>query len=155
LLYDGLHLDEVEPMILALDDHPRVDIRRNTTAFGLYEGSLLGAFEGGRFLKLRARQIIVCTGGRERPFVFQNNDLPGVFLARGVQRLARLHGVLAGRKAVVVTDHDDGNRVAKELLRLGIEIAAVVDPRPEPRYAAAGKTNWPNWKSGVVLGAQG
>ena len=53
----------------------------NTTAFGLYEGNMLGAVQGDRLLKIRARHIIVATGGRQRPFVFRNNDLPGVLLA--------------------------------------------------------------------------
>src|SRR5262249_15618108 len=66
---------------------------------------------------------------RERPFVFHNNDLPGVFLGRGVLRLAWLYGVRAGRRAVVLTDHDDGFDLAKGLSQVGIEVVAVVDVR--------------------------
>jgi sarcosine oxidase subunit alpha len=154
LLYDEVERQaDLEPLLARLAAHPRVHIRTNTTAFGLYEGNLLGAFQGDRFLKVRAAHIIVCTGSRERPFIFHNNDLPGIFLRRGVQRLARLHGVRAGSRAVVLTDRDDRARVAEDLQRLGIAIAAVVDPRPVVNPGES--QNWPVWTSSVVLKAQG
>jgi sarcosine oxidase subunit alpha len=109
----------------------RVRVLLETTAFGLYEGNLLGAFQRDRFLKVRAGQIIVCTGARQRPVLFANNDLPGIFLGRGVLRLARLYGVRAGKRAVVATDNDGGYRLAEQLAGLGIEVAAVVDNRPQ------------------------
>lgn len=108
-----------------------------TTAFGLYEGNLVAAFAQDRLLKIRAKHVIVCTGGRERPFVFHNNDLPGIFLGRGVQRLGRLYGVAAGTRAVVVTDHDGGQLLAQRLARQGIEPASVVDVRHGETVLAA------------------
>jgi sarcosine oxidase subunit alpha len=120
----------------------------------LYEGNLVGAFRDEGLLKIRAREIIVCTGGRERPFLFPNNDLPGIFLGRGVLRLAHLYGVRAGRRAVVLTDNDSGQRLAQQLDGLGIGVAAVVDVR---RAAAVqkGEAGWPTWTSQLVLGARG
>src|SRR5205807_9404544 len=38
---------------------PPVTVHFNTTAFGLYEGNLIGACSDNRFLKIRANQIIV------------------------------------------------------------------------------------------------
>jgi sarcosine oxidase subunit alpha len=154
LLFDGIELPEIEPLAEALRKDGKSRIVTGTTAFGLYEGNLLAAFQGNRLLKIRAKQIVVCTGGREHPFVFHNNDLPGVFLARGVQRLARLYGVLAGKRAVVFTDHDEGGRMAQELSELGIQIAAVVDPRPVSAKAQVGK-GWETLFSNVILSAKG
>jgi len=154
LLFDGIELRDIDPLAVQLTNHPRARVLMNTVAFGLYEGNLLAAFCGDRLLKIRAKQIIVCTGGRERPFVFQNNDLPGIFLARGVQRLARLYGVKAGNRAVVVTDHDEGARVAEELAGLGFEIAAVVDPRPVSEKSRVGQ-GWETMFSSIVLTAHG
>src|SRR5262249_15031859 len=93
LLYEG---DGTTPA----ETPPRFRVMTETTAFGLYEGNLLGAFRGDRLLKVRAHQVIVATGGRQRPFVFANNDLPGVMLGRGARRLARMHGVVPGKRAV-------------------------------------------------------
>ena len=154
LLFDGIELSDIEPLAVKLTNHPRARVLKNTTAFGLYEGNLLAAFCQNRLLKIRAKQIIICTGGRERPFVFQNNDLPGIFLARGVQRLARLYGVMAGKRAVVLTDHDEGARVAEELAGLGFEIAAVVDPRPVSERSRVGQ-GWETLFSNIVLTAHG
>jgi sarcosine oxidase subunit alpha len=129
-----------------------VDVLLDTTAFGLYEGNLIGAFQGIRFLKIRARQTIVCTGGRQQPFLFHNNDVPGIFLGQGVLRLAHLYGVLAGKRAVVLTDSDSGTRLAEQLIALGIEVAAVVDRR-ESRGRPGGP--WVSLATSVVLSARG
>jgi sarcosine oxidase subunit alpha len=154
LLFDGIELPEIEPLAVRLTNHPRARVMKNTVAFGLYEGNLLAAFHEGRLIKIRAKQIIICTGGRERPFVFQNNDLPGIFLARGVQRLHRLYGIKAGNRVVVLTDHDEGARVADELAGLGFQIAAVVDPRPVSETSRVGQ-GYSTLFSNIVLMAHG
>lgn len=154
-LYVGPDLAETDQFVYALQGNPRVRIFTNSTAFGLYEGNMLGAVQSGCFLKIRAKQIIVCSGGRERPLIFHNNDLPGIFLARGAQRLARLYGVRAGSKAVVLTNSDEGSRLAADLAGLGIEIAAVVDSRPAPGQRAGNVGPWPTWTSNVILAGQG
>ncbi len=130
LLYDGELSLENQALIVAVQRNAHVRVLCDTSVFGLYEGNVLGAFRAQRFLRVRAKQIVVCTGGRQQPALFNNNDLPGIFLARGVQRLGRLYGVRAGQRAAVLTDHDDGYRVAAEIARLGIEIVAVMDRRP-------------------------
>jgi sarcosine oxidase subunit alpha len=167
LLYAGDSHGELGPLRAAAEGHARIRVLAGTTAFGLYEGNLLGAFQGDRFLKVRARQVVVCTGGRQRPFVFHNNDLPGVFLGDGVLRLARLDGVRAGRRAVILTDCDEGAHLAAQLAALGIEVAAVVDRRGRKgteapkkkrkgkRAPAASGENWPTLASSVVLAARG
>jgi sarcosine oxidase subunit alpha len=154
LLYTTADATESEIQAGALTSQPSIEILCSTTAFGLYEGNMIGAFGDKRLYKIRAKQVIVCTGGRERPFVFQNNDLPGIFLASGVQRLARWYGVKAGQRAVVVTDHDDGMRVVEDLAGLGLEIAGVVDPR-QPGEPAGKQRDWPTWTASVILRARG
>jgi sarcosine oxidase subunit alpha len=154
LLYRGGGLSEVDSLLQGLQAQPRARILSDTTVFGLYEGNLLGAFQGERLLKVRARQIIVCTGGRQKPFIFHNNDLPGIFLGRGVLRLARLYGVTAGHRAVVLTDNDEGERLAKELASLGIEIAAVVDRRARKATARV-KAEWPTLAASALTEARG
>ncbi|HKI35444.1 MAG TPA: 2Fe-2S iron-sulfur cluster-binding protein [Gemmataceae bacterium] len=175
LLYDGSLSPEVEGFISALQGHPRARVLCDTSVFGLYEGNMLGCVTQARsaseeimtpslalracvtqrFLKVRAKHVIVCTGGRQQPLMFNNNDLPGIFLARGVQRLGRLHGVRAGHRAVVLTLNDDGHRIAAQIAGLGMEIAAVVDTRPAASIAAGPGKPWPVWDVGFVSGAYG
>jgi sarcosine oxidase subunit alpha len=154
LLYESDDGAEVAPVLAAVCSHPRVRVLCDTAAFGLYEGNMIGAQHGNRFLKIRARQIIVCTGGRQRPFLFHNNDLPGIWLGRGVLRLARLYGVQAGRRAVILTDNAAGAHIAEQLRTVGIEVAALVDRRPNAGTTTS-KAGWPTLASSTVLSAQG
>jgi sarcosine oxidase subunit alpha len=152
LLYEGHSGAVLNELLAAVGASPRgLRVLRDTAAFGLYEGNLVGAFQGEDLIKVRAREILIATGGRQQPFLFANNDLPGIFLGRGVQRLARLHGVRAGRRAVVLTDCDDGQRLAADLAEVGIEVVAVVDHRPGPRAGA----DWPTLGGHAVLKALG
>lgn len=130
LLHDGDRLADLEPYIEGLQQRPNVKILTDATAFDLSRQREVSAWQDGVVHKIQAAQVIVCTGGRERPFIFHNNDLPGVFLSRGIQRLGRLYGVSAGRKAVILTDHPEGARLAEEMTSYGIETIAVIDPRP-------------------------
>ena len=70
-------------------------------------------------------------GCHEYPLVFHNNDVPGVMLGRAALRMINIFGIRPGRRAVVVTANDHGYAVALECARSGIEIAEVVDARPE------------------------
>jgi sarcosine oxidase subunit alpha len=150
LLYEG---DPQAVLPSLLSNASTAQLLPGTSAFGLYEGNLIGAFQGQRLLKIRAKQIIVCTGGRQRPFLFHSNDLPGIMLGRGVLRLSRFYGVRAGQRAVVLTDNDDGYRLAQQIGDLGIAVAALVDTRPATAPAANGR--WPVLAGHCVLRALG
>ena len=89
-------------------------------------------------IRLRAAQVIVATGCWERPLVFENNDLPGIMLASGVQRLLHLDHCQFPGEAVVVTDNAQGYRVAKQLKAAGTRISAIVDVRDNPPESADG-----------------
>lgn len=102
----------------------------NTTILGYYQHNWLSGVQGKRLFKIRARSIIVATGVVEQPLLFANNDLPGVMLGSGVQRLLHLYGVVPGNRAVIVTANDEGWQVAHDLLGAGATVAAVIDQRP-------------------------
>src|SRR5262249_33227275 len=119
LLYEGKRLEDVPGLRSSpASNQDRRHTLLATTVFGLYEGNLLGAFRGDRLLKVRAKQIIVCTGGRQQPVLFPNNDLPGIMLFDGVLRLARHYGVRAGRRAVILGDHRELDHRAEQLTGL-------------------------------------
>ena len=82
----------------SLEELPNVSILSNASAFGLYEGNLLGILQDKRVVKLRAESIVVATGAKQIPMVFRNNDLPGIMLGAGVERLVNLYGVKPGRR---------------------------------------------------------
>lgn len=121
----------VENLTSALHAHPNISVLASATAFGWYQGNYIGVGQRQRLIKLRTHQLIVATGRIEQPLVFQNNDLPGVFLGDGLQRLMNLYSVRPGKRAVVVTTNDQGWQVARDLLSHEVEVAMVLDSRPE------------------------
>ena len=108
-----------------------IEVLSSATALGLYEDNLLDVFASGRKISLRARRIVVAAGSYEVPLTFDRNDLPGVMLSTGTQRLMHVYGVRPGSTAVVATCGDQGYYAAVDLLDAGVRIAALVDSRPE------------------------
>ena len=114
-----------------------ITVLSSSTAFGLYEDNLLGILTLDRLVKLRARSVVVAAGTVDQPLAFDANDRPGVMLADGARRLARLYGVKPGERAVVSTVNNEGYAAALELHDVGVSIAALVDSRLEPARDAA------------------
>ena len=88
-----------------------------------------------RLWKIRAAQVVLATGALERPLVFADNDRPGVMLAGAARTYLARYGVRPGGRAVVTTNNDSAYRAALDAAEGGVEIAAIVDVRPEPRGA--------------------
>jgi len=132
---------------------PEVVHLQRTTVFGVYDDGFALAVErrtdhlGGaaprevsrqRVWRIRARRTVVATGAHERPVVFTDNDRPGTMLAGSARTFLHRYGVLAGTRAVVLTTNDSAYRAAVELADAGVEVAAVVDTRPQvPAHWAA------------------
>ena len=95
----------------------------------LYESNLLAVVRGNRLIKLRAKHVVVATGAHERFSVFEDNDIPGVLPASGLQRLIHLYGTRPGKTVAIVTDCDAGLGVARTLIEAGIGISVYADAR--------------------------
>jgi sarcosine oxidase subunit alpha len=79
-----------------------VDVRKETRVFGIYNGEA-GAVQGGeKLLRIKAKKIVVATGAYERTLIFENNDLPGVYGAGGVQTLMNVYGIKPGDMGLIV-----------------------------------------------------
>jgi sarcosine oxidase subunit alpha len=118
-----------------------IEVVSGATAFGLYEDNLLGILSADRMTRLRAQRIVVATGSYEVPLTFDRNDLPGVMLSTGIQRLVHLYGIKPGSTALVATSNDQGYHAALDLLDAGVRIAALADSRPDfPHWLDAAAT---------------
>ncbi len=144
--------ESVGDLIRRVTEHPAITVITSAGVFGCYEGNYLGIQQGQRMIRLRAAQVIVATGCWERPLVFENNDLPGVMLASGVQRLLHLDHCQFPGEAVVVTDNAQGYRVAKQLKAAGTRITAIVDVRDNPPDSADGI---PTFRGHTIISANG
>ena len=120
----------------ALQGAPGVEFLLRAEVIGLYvdeapQGdALLAVRHAGRLLAVRARRVIVATGGTSQPLPFPGVDRPGVHAARGLLDLHRRSGVKAGaapHRLVVVGEGSELSGCARALRDAGYQLAAVVD----------------------------
>jgi sarcosine oxidase subunit alpha len=128
-----------------LADQPHVTLLPRTTAYGYYDGNLVGAVERitdhlpappahlprQRMWMIRARAVVLATGAIERGIAYANNDLPGTMLAGAASTYIERYGVRPGSRAVVFANHDRAYAAAMMLYEAGVSIAAIIDPRLE------------------------
>ena len=122
--------DSFGRLAMEVEANDRIEVLPEATAFGLYEGGLLGIVSGDSMIRLRARRVVIATGSHETPLVFDRNDIPGVMLSTGLQRLIHLYGVKPGTTAMVATTGDQGYYAALDLLQAGMRVAVLADTRP-------------------------
>jgi sarcosine oxidase subunit alpha len=104
----------------------------STSAFGYYprEGILAAVKNGNTIVKARAKKFVVATGAYERTLVFENNDLPGVYGAGGVQTLMNVFGIKPGKAGLMVGAGNVGLIVSYQLLQAGVDVKAIVEAMP-------------------------
>ena len=121
-------------------DHNFVTIlERRTDHLGLVAqplaqgaASTVPAVPRQRLHRVRAKQTVLATGALERPLVFANNDVPGVMLASALSAYVNRYAVAPGERLLLCTTNDNGYRTALDWRRIGREVTAVVDSRPQP-----------------------
>ena len=143
----GPALDWVAAAVAELEAMAEVRLLPRATVAGYYDHNYLTIVERvtdhlgaaapanlprQRLWKVRAGQVVLATGSVERPLVFADNDRPGIMLASAAATYVNRYAAKPGSRAVVFTNNDSAYRVALDLAEAGIEVAAVVDPRPEP-----------------------
>ena len=145
-------LDWVSGIAAELTAAPECTVLHRTTAFGSYDSNFLLAVENRtdhlsaepadgvsrqRIWHIRANQVVLATGAHERPIVFENNDRPGIMLASAARSYLNRYGVVPGSRVVIGTTNDSAYQLAADLLAAGVEVAAVVDARPQFSALAA------------------
>jgi len=148
--------DWADAAVAALAAMPELRLLPRTTAFGYYDHDYVALLERcgddphsdtpvrERLWHVRARRVVLATGAHERPLTFADNDRPGVMLTGAARTYAVRYAALPGRRAVVFTDNGSAYAAAADLAASGVEVAALVDLRPDPpgvdaaRAAAAG-----------------
>lgn len=149
-----------------LESMEEVTLLPRTTAFGHYHHGFVSLLERvtdhlgptspderprQRQWRVRARQVVLATGAIERPLVFSNNDRPGTMTASAVSTYINRFSVTPGRRAVVFTNNDSAYQTALDLADHGVEVAALVDVRPEAEGVLADRVR--NEEIEVISGA--
>ncbi|TPM49752.1 sarcosine oxidase subunit alpha [Mesorhizobium sp. B2-2-3] len=143
---DGLPADEWLSRTLAeLEAMPDVRIMTRTTLFGVYDGDTYGAIERvndhlpsppehqvrQRMWRIVARRCVVAAGALERPVVFAGNDTPGVMMASAMRTYVARYAAAPAKRIALFTNNEDGWRTVETVLGAGLQIAAVIDARPD------------------------
>lgn len=117
-------------MITELSELPNVKVLTETSAVGYYpdENIMLLKRPGNATVKVKAKKYLVSTGAYEKTLLFENNDLPGVYGAGGVQTLLNVFGVKPGNRGIVIGTGNVALMVAYHLLQAGVEVLGVFGP---------------------------
>ncbi len=127
----------------------KVRLMARTTVTGAYDGGTFGALERVGlhlakrpealprecFWRIVAKRSILATGALERGIAFPANDRPGIMAAGAVRAYLNRWGVAPGSRVAVFGNNDDAHRTARDLVAAGVEVAALIDSRPEMRVA--------------------
>jgi sarcosine oxidase, subunit alpha len=171
--FDGRAGDSwLQAVVAELASMPDVTVLRRTNAFGYLDHNYLVLHERvtdhlplppanlprQRLWRVRAKQVVLCTGAIERPLVFHGNDRPGVMLASAARAYLNRFAVRPGSRAVVFTNNDSAYAAALDLFGAGVAIEAIVDLRARPDGslpAAAAAAGLPIRRGAAVVGTDG
>ncbi|MCU0826097.1 MAG: sarcosine oxidase subunit alpha family protein [Tabrizicola sp.] len=134
----------VAQVVAELQALPNVRIMPRTTVTGAYDHGTYGALERVGlhkparpnlprecFWRIVAKHAVLASGALERPVAFENNDRPGIMMASAVRTYLNRYGVVPGKRVTVFANTDQARAVARELLSAGVQVAAIIDPRPD------------------------
>ncbi|HEV2220867.1 MAG TPA: sarcosine oxidase subunit alpha family protein [Casimicrobiaceae bacterium] len=144
-------IDSTDGMLAELAVNRDVTLLPRTTAFGYYDGNLVGAIESvadhlpavpaqlprQRLWLIRAKAVVLASGAIERGVAYANNDLPGTLLADAARTYVRRYAVKLGTRAIVFANNDRAYAAALALHQSGTAVAAIVDARPASRLDGA------------------
>lgn len=110
-----------------------VRIQCETTVLEVAAERTVLAVSPAGLVRYRAQAVVLATGCRERPRstrLVPGGRPAGVFNTGVVQRLQTFLGLLPGREVVIVGSDDISLVAARELVRAGSRVVAVVEERP-------------------------
>ena len=119
-----------EEMIAKVNELDSVQTRTLTTAVGYYpkENIMMLTGPNNTTVQVKAEKYLVSTGAYEKTLVFDNNDLPGVYGAGGVQTLLNVFGIKPGNKGIILGTGNVALMVAYHLHQAGVEVEGVYAP---------------------------
>jgi len=120
-----------EKLTKRLAEFKNIKALTGANVFGIYAGGLIAAVQGNILLKIHAKKVILATGAYERTLTFENNDLPGVYGAGGVQTLMNTYAIKPGANALVVGSGNVGLILTYQLLQAGVKVVAIVEALPQ------------------------
>ncbi|MEE3419898.1 MAG: FAD-dependent oxidoreductase [Lachnospiraceae bacterium] len=112
-------------------DAAGVEVKLNATVMGIYQDKEVLVRIGESVEHVKADAIIVATGAAENMVPFEGWTLPGVIGAGAAQTMMNLHGVLPGKKILMLGTGNVGLVVSFQLMQAGCEVVALADAAPK------------------------
>ena len=141
-------------------DQVGVEVELNATVIGLYQDKEIVVKEGDEIKHFKGDAIIIATGAAENMVTFPGWTLPGVIGAGAAQTMMNLHGVLPGKKVLMLGSGNVGLVVSFQLMQCGCEVVALVDAAPRVggygvHAAKVARTGVPFYLSHTIVEAEG
>ncbi len=156
--------DWADAALTELKAMPNVRLMPRTTVTGAYDHGTYGALERVGlhlpardglprecFWRITASQAILASGAIERAIAFENNDRPGIMMASAIRTYLHRYGVAAGKRVTIFANNDDARRTARDLIASGVQVAAILDSRPD----ASAIEDCPVYLGATVTGTTG
>ncbi|WP_103256710.1 sarcosine oxidase subunit alpha family protein [Tabrizicola aquatica] len=134
----------VASVVAELQALPNVRIMLRTSVTGAYDHGTYGALERVGlhkparpnlprecFWRIVAPHAVLASGALERPVAFENNDRPGIMMASAVRTYLNRYGVVPGQRVTLFANTDQARATARDLMAAGVQVAAIIDPRPD------------------------
>lgn len=141
-------------------DAAGVEVVLNATVIGMYQDKEIVVREGEAVHHFKADAIIIATGAAENMVTFPGWTLPGVIGAGAAQTMMNLHGVLPGKKVLMLGSGNVGLVVSFQLMQCGCEVVGLVDAAPRVggygvHAAKVARTGVPFYLSHTIVRAEG
>ena len=121
---------DIPAKLLERIDESKAKFLLGATVIGFYDDGTVAVVRHRDFLQLKASKIIVATGASENMLAFDDCDLPGVYGAGAVQTLMNVHGIVPGRRVLMVGAGNIGLIVSYQLLQAGVEVVDIIEAAP-------------------------
>ena len=141
-------------------DEAGVEVVLNATVIGLYQDKEVVVKRGDEVEHFKGNAIIIATGAAENMVTFPGWTLPGVIGAGAAQTMMNLHGVLPGKRVLMLGSGNVGLVVSFQLEQCGCEVVALVDAAPRVggygvHAAKVARTGVPFYLSHTIVKAEG
>jgi sarcosine oxidase subunit alpha len=125
----GINIAKI--LVNDIEKYPNlIEVMINSTVVGIYRDNVITILNNEKYIKVKAKNIVIATGASEKFLAFENNDLPGIYGAGAVQTLMNVHGVLPGDTVVMIGSGNIGLIVSYQLMQAGVNVKAVLEAAP-------------------------
>ncbi len=137
-----------------------VKVVLNATVIGIFPEKEVTVKIEDRVEHVKGDTILIATGASENMVTFPGWTLPGVIGAGAAQTMMNLHGVLPGKRVLMLGTGNVGLVVSFQLLQAGCEVVALADAAPRVggygvHAAKVARCGVPFYLSHTIISADG